>query len=867
MKHTVVSLPTQTIPSSGTSSSTPTVSAPRTTSSPELDTLSSADAASDQPSSSASDWGTYASWLPGPIPGCTSTQTAVVFGSTSLIPRPCLSGGNGPASMPNQGNGGHFSLIPHPQSSVASLGGIEEPGHVGSGGASGGDAGSPTTTTAMAATTQALPSSIPVELPKPVSKPTPIRAKSTSTAAQPSSTDVASNPIVAGGGGGRGGIPLPRPESTVQGLEPVNTGATAHPTTSTAQHTKPQSGFGANGGANIPTGQDTATFLGLPGGVGGPTKIPYQPQPVKASALPPGIISVGSTALTADSSSNFVIGSQTLAPGSAPITHSGIVYSLPSSGTGVVIGPSTHSILVPTPQSAPIITLGGSTLTADSSSRFYIGSQTLAPGGTIIQSSQVVSLAPNAATVIIGSQTQQLSHQPFAPASTPIITIGGSTITANSASHFKIGSQTLVPGGAAITNPAGQTVSLAAGGSSVVVDGQTQQVSQQVATPAPVITVGNSRITANSQSQFVVGSQTLAAGASAITVSNQVISLASSGNAVVFGQRTQAINAASQFVATQAPILTLDQATFTANSKSEYIVADQTLHAGSSAIIVSGSTISLAPSAAAVVVNGKTASLTPHSVIATVAPPVITVGPSAVTAVQSGKYVIAGQTLSAGGRAITVSGTRISLGSDASNLVVGSSTQHLSPQILELTTQAPVLTVGKAHISAVAPSEYVYGGKTFEAGDMMTISGTIVSFAADDSYVEIGASTSMIPKSDYIFGTQMLEPGHAITVSGTVISLASDDSYLKIGTSTERLHGHTVIKSTAVRSTGSTTARSSVSDFITGSLVQAAQTGAASPSASPSTKSVGDKGNGGSRLSFELGLVCGGSVALAFLLL
>ena len=772
--------------------------------------------------------------------------------------------------MPNQGHGGHFSLIPHPQSSVASLGGIEQPGHVGSGGATAGDAGSQMTTAVTAATTQALVSSIPVDMPKPVSTPTAVGAKSTSTVAQPSSTDVVSNPIVAGGGGGgRGGNPLPRPESSVQGLEPVNTEATTHPTASATLYSTPQSSVGVNNGigGNIPTGQDTATFLGLPGGVGGPTKVPSRPQPVKASALPPGIVSVGSTTLTADSSSKFLIGSQTLAPGSAPITHSGIVYSLPSSGTGVVIGPSTQSILAPTRQSAPVITIGGSTFTADSSSQFHIGSQTLAPGGTIVRSSQVVSLAPNAATVVVGSQTQQLSQQPIAQASRPVITIGGSTLTANSASHFEIGSKTLVPGGAAITNSAGQTLSLAAGGSSIVVDGQTQQISQQAITPAPVITVGSSRITANSQSQYVIGSQTLAAGASPITVSNQVISLASSGNAVVFGQRTQAINAPSRFVATQAPILTLGQSTFTANSKSEYIVAGQTLHAGNSAIVVSGSTISLAPSAAAVVINGKTASLTPHSILATVAPPVITIGPSAVTAVQKGEYVIASQTLSAGGSAITVLGTRISLGSDASDLVVGSSTQHLSPQILELTTQAPILTVGNAHISAVAPSEYVYGGKTFEAGDMMTISGAIVSLAADDSYLKIGASTSMIPKSDYMFGTQMLEPGHAITVSGTVISLASDDSYLKIGSSTERLHGHTIIESSLAKSTGSATARSSVGDFITGSLVQAAQTGTAIPSASPSDKSAGNKSNGGLIMSLRLGLVCAGSVALASLLL
>lgn len=475
------------------------------------------------------------------------------------------------------------------------------------------------------------------------------------------------------------------------------------------------------------------------------------------------------------------------------------------------------------------------------------------PGSTIIHGSETISLATDASAVVVGSQTQQITRQPIIPASIPVITIGGSTLTANSASQFQIGSQTLVPGGAAITNSVGQIISYESGGSSIVVDGQTQKVYQQI--PTPVITVGGSRITADSLSHFVVGSQTLAPGSNGITVSNQVISLASSGN-VVFGERTQVINAPSQFVATQAPILTLGQSTITANSKSEYIVAGQTLNAGGSAIVVAGSTISLAPSATAVVVNGKIVPLSPHSVLATVAPPIITIGPSAIKPGKNGDYVIAGQTLSAGGSAITVSGTRISLGSDTSELVIGSSTKHLSPQVLALTTEAPVLTIGSTHITAVPPSEYVYGGETFEPGDMMTISGTIVSLAADDSYLKIGASTSMIPKSDYMFGTQMLEPGQAITVSGTVISLASDDSYIEIGSSTQTLHGHTITQSTFAKSTASVSTRTSIGDFITGSLIQAAPTVPASASAGPSKKSTGSTSHGKSGL-FWSSLMCG----------
>lgn len=759
--------------------------------------------------------------------------------------------------MPNQAqlsNGGPVPVLPRPQSSVASLGPIEQPSQ---GGNTGGDA-EMRNPTVVAATTDELVSATPIGSAQPASTPSPVVAKSTPAAAKPSSSNIISNPI-ATGGGGRGGLPVPRPESSVQGLEPVGMSTEAplpdvSGESAATQSSNSQNGFA--GGANIPDGQQSASFLGVPGVAGAPTKMPNKPEPVKISALPPGVISIGTIAIPADSSSHFVIGSQTLVPGSAPITHSGTVFSLPSSGSGIVIGPSTQPLVVPSVQSVPVITIGSSTLTTDSSSRFYVGSQTLVPGGTVIQGSKTISLAFDASAVIVGSQTQQITHQPVTPTSIPMISIGGSTLTANSASHFRIGSQTLVPGGPAITNSVGQIVSLETGGSSVVVDGQTQKVYQQVPTPAPVITIGGSRITADSLSHFVVGSQTLAPGSNGITVSNQVISLASSGNAVVFGERTQAINAPSQFVVSQAPILTLGQSTITADSKSEYVIAGQTLHAGSSAIVVSRSTISLAPSAAAVVVNGETASLIPHSLLATVAPPIITVGPSAIKPGNGGEYVVTGQTLSAGGSAITVSGTRISLGFDTSEIIIGSSTEHLSPQVLALTTEALVLTLGNAHITAIPTSQYVYGGKIFEPGDMMTISGTIVSLAADDSYRKIGASTSMIPKSDYLFGTQFLEPGHAIAVSGTVISLASDDSYLKIGSSTEILHGHTVTQSTFAKSTTSISARTSIGDFVTGSLVQAAPTVPGTAGAAPSKKSAGSRNHGKSERPFWSILMC-----------
>lgn len=359
-----------------------------------------------------------------------------------------------------------------------------------------------------------------------------------------------------------------------------------------------------------------------------------------------------------------------------------------------------------------------------------------------------------------------------------------------------IGSETLVPG-SAITS-SGAVISLAPSASAVVINGQTQQITPAYVASAAVITVGSSKITANSLSQYVIGSQTISAGSPAITVSNQVLSLASGGSALVFGPSTKAVGTASTFSVTSPPILTFGTQAITANAQSAYVIGTQTLQAGSQ-IVVSGSTISLAPSATALVVNGHTVSLTPHSILATVAPPLITVGPSILTADKHSDYVVAGQTLSAGGSAITVSGTRLSLASGGKDLVIGSSTEHLQPQILASSTEAPTLTFGNAHITADAASEYVIGSQT-------------------------------------------LLPGQAITVSGTILSLASDDAFLKVGSSTESLSGSVVTETQSGRTkkahkTNYLAALTSGPNSLTGSFVTAQST--AAPSASATGKSAG----------------------------
>jgi hypothetical protein len=139
-------------------------------------------------------------------------------------------------------------------------------------------------------------------------------------------------------------------------------------------------------------------------------------------------------------------------------------------------------------------------------------------------------------------------------------------------------------------------------------------------------------------------------------------------------------------------VLIFGDATATVNAASEYVFGDQTLKPGSSAIVISGTSISLAQGATAIVLGLETATrtnantaqeLTVGGVVITaisVSPKTTpleasntapsattgeatgeTTGDAATTASVSSEYLVAGQTVRPGAPAITVSGTRVSL--------------------------------------------------------------------------------------------------------------------------------------------------------------------------------------------------------------
>jgi uncharacterized protein YodC (DUF2158 family) len=210
--------------------------------------------------------------------------------------------------------------------------------------------------------------------------------------------------------------------------------------------------------------------------------------------------------------------------------------------------------------------------------------------------------------------------------------------------------------------------------------------------PAPIV-IGTSTATVNSDGDFMIGTHALQPTDSPYELQGTTYALDSSRSAlIVNGVSTYPVAPAAQLASDipQAATLTVNGVTATANSASNYVVESQTLRPGGPAITVSGTRISLASDAAAVVVGSQTSVLSGpkgtyaaadsalHHTSANPKPATLTINGVTVTANPASNYVFETQTLKPGGPAITVSGTRISLASDAAVVVVGSQTSALS---------------------------------------------------------------------------------------------------------------------------------------------------------------------------------------------
>ena len=285
------------------------------------------------------------------------------------------------------------------------------------------------------------------------------------------------------------------------------------------------------------------------GGLGGGS-VPAPGPPPSPTFTPHVVTALGQTLSITDPSAVAIAGS-TLSVGGPAHTSNGKYYSLAPSGN-LVAGTLAAT---PVPSPPPVLSVAGTTYTANAASEFIIAGQTLAPGGEITIASTKISLHPSADIAVVGDKTQFLATASPSPAPA-LLTFAGSTYTANAASQFVIASQTLTPGGTITasgtpialpqpTNDIPATIPIAVIGSS------TQTLATALTPPlsvkdAPVLTYAGSTYTADASHGFFIASQTLRPGG-IITVLGTPISLASgAADAVaVVGTSTQTLATAT----------------------------------------------------------------------------------------------------------------------------------------------------------------------------------------------------------------------------------------------------------------------------------------------------------------------------------
>ena len=247
-------------------------------------------------------------------------------------------------------------------------------------------------------------------------------------------------------------------------------------------------------------------------------------------------------------------------------------------------------------------------------------------------------------------------------------------------------------------------------------------------------------------SGMVIGGSTLLPGGSAVTISNTFLSLGSSGIFVV-GSSTMLLPTQPEppsFPPSATKAMTVASQSFIPNP-SAFSIAGTTISAGGPAVTVSGTVISLGPSGALAIGSSTTNLLAPvgQTYTTVAAGQKITLlnsnlNPAALSA------IIAGKTISAGGPAVTVDGTTISV-QPTGALIVGSSTIPLliAPQ----STFSSDATIDGFNVE-VEPSVAVVDGVTMTPGAAgVTISGKLVSLEIGGSTLDIGTDRFALPMS------------------------------------------------------------------------------------------------------------------------
>ena len=477
------------------------------------------------------------------------------------------------------------------------------------------------------------------------------------------------------------------------------------------------------------------------------------PNPANAGAGP--IVTVNSQPTTLGAVPGLAIDGQNVVAGAPAATIQGVAVSLAPLASAIVVDGGT------TPLSSgqtPVITLGSQPVAASPTSQYVLGGRTLVPGAAAITiSGTPISVPTDGNVVIVGGSTVAIPDT--AGPVLPVITLGNQVITANSASQFLLGDQTLVPGAPAIT--------VAAPARAVAAFG-----------PSPTaITMGGEVFTPN-PTAFSIDGTTISAAGPGVTVDGTSISLGPSGILNIGGSTLSL-----QFNEASPTAYTIGGQVFTPNPTA-FSIDGTTISAGGHGAMVDGTLVSLGPSGL-IEIGSSTISLglnaaSPIPAAYTIGNQVFTPNPTA--------FPIDGTTISAGGPGVTIDGTVVSLGTSGI-LDIGSSTISLAP--------GTAYTVG-GQVFTPNPTAFSIDGTIISAGGSgVNIDGTLVSLETS-GILDIGSSKILVPPNNVytvggetftpnptafsIDGTTISAGGPRVTIHGTVVSLGAS-GILDIGSS------------------------------------------------------------------------------------
>ncbi|KAH0261571.1 hypothetical protein KCU91_g13932, partial [Aureobasidium melanogenum] len=314
-------------------------------------------------------------------------------------------------------------------------------------------------------------------------------------------------------------------------------------------------------------GDVTATVLsspGLPAEITTPSTgghivdIPTNTQ----SAQTPGAV-VGGSSQPYSGTSAYAIGGQTLQPGGPAVEVSGTTHSIQESG-GVVVNGNTIPISTVVPQTslppAPVV-IGDLTATPVASDTYVIAGQTLNRGGSAVEiSGTTYSLPPSASNAVINGQAAPISTIQASPEPPETVVIGGVTAKPESSgAYYLVADQTISPGGPAI-EVSGVTYSLPTSGANIMINGATSIMGQSDITTVSAVVFGSATAVPLLAGGYVVGSQVISPGGSAVDISGTVYSLPTSGSSVIVDGKTTAI----QVITSDNAVLTLGSQAYTA---------------------------------------------------------------------------------------------------------------------------------------------------------------------------------------------------------------------------------------------------------------------------------------------------------------